>query len=294
MRDSFNRFKKRFGILIAVGGVISLVLYVSIPNVLPGVLGGVARLVAIVGYLVAVVVGAIYMGGGVLKKRRAEVEALAAKAGYTFEPTVSVNDGAEFLKGMNHFFLFSHERGVLGKPADAETDAKATKMMDALGNLDVTNRISGTAGRYAFQAFDYRYSPHQESKMAQRTTAFLVTLAGTDLPSVRLTPRAEAGVAGKLMAELGGSEIELPDYPHFARMYILRGSDKEAVKGLFTHDLVTYLEQLGAQTKDVTIEAAGEKLLMYRFGKLAEHGEFDASLSAIARIADGLSTPVEK
>lgn len=288
MNDSFNQFKKQFGILIAVGGVIALVLYASIPNVVPGALGGVARFVVIVGFLVAVVVGAIRMGGGVLKKRRAEVEALAAKAGYAFEPTVSVNDGAEFLKSLNHFFLFSHECGVLGKPADAETDAKATKMMDFLGNLDVTNRISGAIGRYAFQAFDYRYTPHQRSKMAQRTTVFLVTLPGNDLPTIRLTPRAEAAVAGKLMAKLGGGEIELSDYPRFAQVYILRGSDKEAVKGLFTHDLVTYLEQLGAQIKDMTIEATGQQLLIYRFGKLAEHGQFDASLSVVAQIADGL------
>ena len=288
MSNSFNQFKKRFGLLMAVGGVIALVLYVSIPNVLPGALGGVARFVVIVGFLVAVVVGAIRMGGGVLKKRRAEVEALAAKAGYTFEPTVSVNDGAEFLKSLNHFVLFSHERGVLGKPSDPETDAKATKMMNALGNLDVTNRISGAIGRYAFQAFDYRYTPHQESKMVQRTTAFLVTLPGNDLPSIRLTPRSVAGVAGKLMAMAGGSEIELSDYPHFAQVYILRGTDKEAVKGLFTHDLVTYLEQLGAQIKDVTIEAAGKQLLIYRFGKLAEHDQFGALLTVAAQIADRL------
>lgn len=292
MSDSFNQFKKQFGIIMAVGGVIALVLYVAIPSVLPGALGGVARFVVIVGFLVAVIVGAIRMGGRVLNKRRAEVKSLAAKAGYAFDATVSVNDGAEFLKSLNHFFLFSHESGVLGKPADAEADAKATRIMDTLGNLNVTNRISGAIGRYAFQSFDYRYSTLQESKMAQRTTVFLVTLPGNDLPSLRLTPRAEAEVTGKLMAKLGGSEIELPDYPCFAQVYILRGSEKNAVKDLFSHDLVTYLEQLGAQIKDVSIEIAGKQLLIYRFGKLAEHGQFDDLLSIAANIANRLQKPL--
>lgn len=289
MSDSFNQVKSQIGRRIFFGGLILVVVWVLAGSIVPSVLVGAVRIALVIAFLGGVVYMAIRMGGGVLTKRRAAVEARAKAAGYAFEPIVGVSEGAEFLQGLNHFALFADERGVLGRRPDAVKDAKAAKVMDMLGNLDVTNRIAGTTGRHPFQAFDFRYSPHQESRMAERTTAFLISLSGAELPSIRLIPRASAGVVGKLFAKLGGNEIELPDHPDFGQLFILRGSDKPAVEALLTLGLVARLEQLGREFGDVTLEAAGDQLLLYRFGMLAEDGKFDALLSAGTRIAERLS-----
>ena len=289
MSDSFNQVKSRIGRRMIFGGLILAVAWVVASSILPSSLVGVVRFVLVIAFLGGVVYMALRMGGGVLNQRRAEVEALAKQAGYDFEPTPGVSEGAEFLEGLNHFALFADKRGVLGKRPDAEADAKAAKVMDMLGNLDVTNRITGTTGRHEFRAFDFRYSSDQGSRMAERTTAFLISLSGADLPSIRLIPRASAGVVGKLFAKLGGNEIELSDQPDFGQVFILRGSDKRAVEALFGLGLVSRLDQLGREFADVTVEAAGDQLLLYRFGSLAEGGQFDAFLSAGTRIADALA-----
>ena len=290
MSDSFNQVKSQIGRRMVLGGVILVVAWVVASSVLPSPLIGAARIVLVIAFLGGVVYMALRMGGGVLNQRRAEVEALAKQAGYDFEPTPGVSEGAEFLESLNHFALFAEKRGVLGKRPDAEADAKAAKVMDMLGNLDVTNRISGTTGRHEFRAFDFRYSPDQGARMAERTTAFLISLAGADLPSIRLIPRASAGVVGKVFAKLGGNEIELSDQPDFGQLFILRGSDQRAVESLFSLGLVSRLERLGREFDDVTVEAAGDQLLLYRFGALAEGGQFAAFLSAGTRIADALAS----
>ena len=289
MSDSFNQVKSQIGRRMVLGGVILVVVWVLAGSVLPSAVVGAVRVVLVIAFLGGVIYMAVRMGGGVLNQRRADVEALAARAGYGFEPTPGVSEGAEFLESLNHFALFADERGVLGKRPDDEADVKAAKVMDLLGNLDLTNRITGTTGLHQFQAFDFRYSPHQASRMVERTTAFLISVAGADLPSIRLIPRASAGAVGKLFAKLGGSEIELPDQPDFGQQFILRGSDKQAVEALFSLGLVSRFDQLGREFEDATVEAAGDQLLLYRFGALAEGDQFDALLSAGTRIADALA-----
>jgi hypothetical protein len=96
-------------------------------------------------------------------------------------------------------------------------------------------------------------------------------------------------VVGKLFAKLSGSEIELPDRSDFGQFFIPRDSDHPAVEALLMLGLIARLELLGREFGDVTVEAADEQFLLYRFGVLAEGGEFDALLSAGPRIAERLS-----
>ena len=289
MTDPFNRVKSQIGRYITLAGLILAMTWWLAGSILPSSLVGLSRFVLVIAFLAGVIYLAFRMGGGVLKKRRTGMQLYAAKAGYAFKPVIGVSEGAEFLKSLNHFFLFSHERGVLGTQPDDETDARTAKIMDVLGNLDVTNQITGTTSGYRFQTFDFRYSPHQQTKMAQRTTVFMLTLAGADLPTIRLIPRVSEGALGTLFAKLGGNEIDLPGHPRIGQLFILSGTDKPAIEDLFIDGPATTLEQLGQEIDKLTIEIAGDKLLLYRFDILANPGQFGTLLAAATRIADALT-----
>jgi len=287
--DSFKQAKSQVGRRMIFGALLFAVGWVVAGSLLPSAAAGLVRVVLVVALLGGAVFVALRMGGGALKRRRADLAALAMQSGFGFEATPGVSESAESLKGLNHFALFAEKGGVLGKRPDAEADAKAARMMDMLGTLDLTNRVSGTMGSHSFQAFDFRCSPDQGARTAQRTTVFLIALDGADLPAVRLTPRASVGALGSLLAKAGGGEIELVGQPDFKEHFILRGSDEPAIEALFSLGVVGRFDQLAREFGDVTVEAAGDQLLLYRFGALAEGGQFDDLLSAGARIADALA-----
>lgn len=292
MSDSFNRLKKRMQVIVPLAGILLVIGWIAAGQMLPGLLAGVVRILLVIAFFGSLFWIALSVGGSVLAKRREEVKARAKNSGYSFEPTVSVNEGAEFLKQLNRFAIFAHERGILGKHSDSDADAKVTKTMDWLGNLGVTNRVSGESGSHQFQAFDYRNKSHSThgSKMADRTTVFLFALPDSSLPQFRLVPRSGSQLVRKVVAKLDGNEIKLPDYPHLWQHFLLSGSDEQAVTAIFDHGLTTYLQQLSQQFEDVTIEASGNQLLVFRFGQLAEDSQFDGLLSAATRIASFLCT----
>ncbi|MGI9471696.1 MAG: hypothetical protein ACR2NZ_09210, partial [Rubripirellula sp.] len=81
-----------------------------------------------------------------------------------------------------------------------------------------------------------------------------------DLPAFELRPESVFHRIGKV---LGYQDIDFESHPEFSKRYLLRGQDEDAVRAMFTPELLSFFE---SQEK-VSAEASGDLLVFYRAGK---------------------------
>lgn len=107
--------------------------------------------------------------------------------------------------------------------------------------------------------FDYRYPVRTQVsrfRYVEQTVAGFF-LAGRGLPGFTLRPE---GLVEKFGAALGMQDIDFAAQPAFSNSYVLQGADEEAVRALFTDEV---LRQFGDQ-KGWWIEGWNEWLLIYK------------------------------
>ena len=66
-----------------------------------------------------------------------------------------------------------------------------------------------------------------------------------------------------IIALVGIEDIDFGDHPEFSKRFQLRSDDEEAIRNLFTDDLIGSFEALGK----VSVEADGQWMVVYRSAK---------------------------
>jgi hypothetical protein len=80
------------------------------------------------------------------------------------------------------------------------------------------------------------------------------------LPTFSLRPET---IWHKIGGWFGHQDIDFESHPGFSRLYLLRGRDEEAIRRLFTAEVLAFYEgQSGLST-----EGAGNRLVVYRHAK---------------------------
>ena len=184
-----------------------------------------------------VVLLALLIGGALYfqKKRSDKIEAAARALGFTFRRKATKEDKA--------LIVGSH----LAKAGYART-------------VHNVLQPSGPA-ELAMFLFDYSYSIG--------TTGYGRTVGQTIirmqsplliLPPFSISPE---NIFSKIDKVFGYSDINFSEVPEFSRTYLLRGPDEAAVRQLFNSSIIQFFEQ----ERDLTVEAAGDLMFLYRYNK---------------------------
>ena len=192
-------------------------------------------IVILIGIAVVLLISTIvYVVSRAAAKRRAELEAVARQAGWSF----SAETVPPETLGTGDFPLFTHGRA-----------RKARHVM----------RISDGVARAS--AFDYQYTVG--GGQHQNTVTQTVVHVGTPEP---LPPfvLSQENIFHKVGGVLGYHDIDFDSSPEFSKKYLLRSKEAEArVRDVFTPSVRMYFEQ----REPLTVEGGAGGLLVYRQGR---------------------------
>lgn len=178
----------------------------------------------------AVVVAALVLSSLYEKKRTRALQALAASLKFSFAAN---NGGAPPALGAFHLFAQGRDRRA-------------------------TNIMQGTASGIDVTLLDYRYttgSGKHSHTWHQTVIAFRSPLL--DLPSFALRPE---NLFHKVGAVFGYQDIDFASHPSFSGRYLLQGVDEDAVRAVFTNNLLSFYDN----SKGLCTEGAGDSFIFYR------------------------------
>lgn len=204
--------------------------------------------VAIVGGIVAFLVGIVVFILLLERKRTRKVAAVATSLGFGFRKDATEEDRSllanSALAGFGRSHVFSN---VMEAPP--KDDLRLTM-------------------------FDFAYTTgFGKSRRTTTQTALRMDTPLLNLPSFLLQPENFLTKAFKIA---GFNDINFAEHAEFSKRYHLRAKDEAAVRQLFTPAIVQWCE---AQSPRVTVEGNGNRLLMYRHGKRPKPEQIDAFLN---------------
>jgi len=181
--------------------------------------------------LALLIAGALYFQ----KKRSDKIEAAARALGFTFRRKATKEDKA--------LIVGSH----LAKAGYART-------------VHNVLQPSGPA-ELAMFLFDYSYSIGT-SGYGQTVGQTIIRMQSPllKLPPFSISPE---NIFSKIDKVFGYSDINFSEVSEFSRTYLLRGPDEAAVRQLFNSSIIQFFEQ----ERDLTVEAAGDLMFLYRYNK---------------------------
>lgn len=187
-----------------------------------------ALIIGAIVLLLAIIIGACWY---VEKKRTEALQAVADSLGFSFS-----RKGDRALPASLHgFHLFSQGHG-----------------------RKMSNVLHGSANEIDVTIFDYRYTTGGgKNSHTWRQTVMLFESGKLCLPDFTLRPE---NLFHRIGGVFGYQDIDFDTHPTFSKQYLLRGSDEEAVRGLFHDDVLAHY----AQHKGLSTEGAGGDLIFYR------------------------------
>lgn len=190
--------------------------------------------ILIFGTVVVLIAGGIWWGSYLGKKRREAFESSAHEMGLSFYP----HGKDDLMSSLAGFQLFSRGR--------------ARKM---------NNLVEGVTDEVRIAIFDYQYTTG--SGRSQTTTAQTVAaLQSPQLGCPDFSMRPES-VFDRVGGMLGFQDIDFESHPEFSRLFVLKGSDEEAVRTMFTPSLLEYFES----RPGISVEGFGQNMCFFRSGK---------------------------
>ncbi len=123
------------------------------------------------------------------------------------------------------------------------------------------NVMTGLADEIRITLFDYRYTTGGgKNQHTHNQTVALLESDILDAPPFSLKPQNVFHSIGK---KFGFQDIDFDSHPIFSEKYLLRSSDEDAVREVFTPDILEYYEQ----RPGLSTEAGGNRLVFFRASK---------------------------
>jgi hypothetical protein len=122
------------------------------------------------------------------------------------------------------------------------------------------NIMTGTSAGFRTSLFDYSFTVG--GAKSRRTFTQTVAAFSQDLLLPRFDMRPE-GFLDRIGDAFVHKDIDFASHPEFSRLYLLRGSEQDSIRELFTPALLTFLEGLPSDDK-WHIEGVGATLILYR------------------------------
>lgn len=130
----------------------------------------------------------------------------------------------------------------------------------------ISNMIYGDAGNVKVGIFDYRFTTgHGKHKHTSQQSVAYIHSAELKLPDFALRPE---NVFHKIGGALGFDDIDFESHPKFSGAYLLRGSNEEQIRAVFSADVLTQLESQSG----ISIEGSGQRLIYYQNRRMVAPG----------------------
>ena len=187
-----------------------------------------------IGIFVAVAVVIAYILHWYEEERVKEFAAVAKKLGLEFFP----EGDPELLESLGEFSLFRLGYAHKLKPL----------IRGRTQNLDAA-------------IFNYRYTTGGgDASSTFQQTMICLESSSLDLPAFELRP---SGFGRRLAKLFGSKHVEFQEYPSFAKKYVVRGDDEEALREFFSPEVIEQLES----TEGLHVMGQGGRLVFYRPSK---------------------------
>jgi hypothetical protein len=125
----------------------------------------------------------------------------------------------------------------------------------------VTNLLRGRSNNLEVAIFDYRFvTGSGKHKHTWNQTVISFRFDGPALPTFSLRPENFGHKIGKWF---GYQDINFESHPDFSRKYLVRGSQEQAIRELFTTKVLDYYQDKSG----LSTEGSGNTLLFYRHAK---------------------------
>jgi hypothetical protein len=191
------------------------------------IFGGVAVLV-----VVGIVLSIYYE-----KKRREGIQKVADELGLPFYPT----GDPTLLAVLGVFQLFSQGR-----------------------SRKIYNMLHGDTDDVGLGIFDYQFTTGSgKNSTTWKQTVVYFHSPEMNLPQFAMRPQSFFHKIGKMF---GYQDIDFNTHPVFSNNFILQGANEEAIRKLFTPELLTLLEQ----KTGISLEGQGPHLVYYRHNHRAK------------------------
>ncbi len=170
----------------------------------------------------------------------------------------------------------------------------------------VSNLLRGQSGSFSIAICEYRYWTEGEDPSCYEQTVFCFDVKGAGLPDFSLGPELSAlerkvltfGLRhfrpkvrkqardrlDQALAELEEKGVKFPGHPDFSARYHLRAPDAEAAKVLFQEGIVQRFEQQPQRRALLSVEKAGNWLVVYRKNVVVKPEDLGAALNEAASI----------
>ncbi len=168
------------------------------------------------------------------RKRGEELKKVADELGLTFLPEGS----SELAERLSAFALFNSGHG-----------RKQARL------------IQGESDEVTISIFDYQYTTGS-GKQSQTHRQSVAAMCSSEIQIPDFTLRAEH-MWDKLGGLIGMSDINFDSHPTFSGMFVLKGSNEEAIRKFFTPAVLTFFER----HKGASVEAAQGALIFYQPGR---------------------------
>jgi len=158
------------------------------------------------------------------------------------------------------------QAGAMGLQFNPDaSDAREHLMEFSLMNLGraqrAKNLISGDAGDVKISIFDYKYTTGG-GKNSRSHLQTVVALESSDINAPAFSMRQQSKFFDKIGKFFGGQDIDFDSHPKFSEMFVLQGSDEDAVRSFFTPTLLTFFESKVGHS----IEGAAGKIILFKTG----------------------------
>ena len=183
------------------------------------------------GVVIALGILTVYLAHRAEVKRTEELRQVADDMGFEFHPA----PGEGLLGRYPGFHLFSQGHSRRAR-----------------------NLLRGQAGGLEVAVFDYSYvTGSGKHRTTWRQTVVAFEIDGAELPTFALRPE---GMFHKIGQWFGYHDIDFESHPGFSKSYLLRGQNEEAVRELFTDNVLEHYERVAG----VCTEGSGHRLVYYR------------------------------
>lgn len=190
--------------------------------------------VILIGVIVAFVGVVWYLARWIEEQRTGEYAGAARKLGLEFFP--------------------------LGDPVLLETLGPFS-LFEAGHSKKLKNLIRGQTQNVDLALFDYSYTTGGgKSSSTHRQTVARFDSAWLDLPKFELRP---AHMGHRIAKLFGYQDIAFAEFPKFSKKYLLRGDKEDAIRNVFTDDVLIHLESIDG----IHILGDGANLVIYRPNK---------------------------
>lgn len=158
--------------------------------------------------------------------------------------------------------------------------ANRFRLFDIGSYRRVRNLLHGELSDLRIRIFDYSYT----KSSGKRSRTYRQSVVAFDMPARNLTKfslRPET-LFHKLGSVIGFKDINFQDHPEFSKRFHLTGKDEQAIRELFTIDLIHFLEARGK----LAVEADGQSMIVYKSGSRSKAQEIPQFLEEALEVCN--------